>query len=283
VLLDRTKIKRAVMRYVRFVLSCMTRGTWKRRNLAQENEHGEAASYFTSQYRGMNRGGIRVAHLMLILVPISMTLYGAVRIIHAVAYTQRQARQSNCEGSLFFIGAHLADYRDKHGQFPPICSVDSMGKPMHSWRAILYAEIEPNFRQAYDFNEPWDSPKNIRVAEHPPRFFYCGNNQGEPARYTNFVAIVDRERGNLGHIAPRGQFPTKDVRLAQTENRGLILIEDPDSDIRWTEPRDLTIEELESIGRGEDPAGIAVLLEDRRVYRLSREEIIHFIGQKKER
>ena len=58
---------------------------------------------------------------------------------------------------------------------------------MHSSRPILYAEINRNFCQAYNFAEPWDSTNNIRLADRPPDLFCCRNNQQEPGHYTNYV------------------------------------------------------------------------------------------------
>ncbi len=204
---------------------------------------------------------IRLIHVMLAIVPVAALL----ALLARVGQARRELYTSNCEGHLFYIGAEMVGYRDRYGHFPPARASNETGKPMHSWRTILYAEIDRSFCREYNFAEPWDSPNNIRLADRPPSFFGCPNNHQAPGHYTNYVALVDVERLGPGYIQARGQ--------SAVQGGGLLLVEYPDSHVRWTEPRDLTIDELLSITVGEDNGGIAVLFADRRVRRLSREEL----------
>ena len=208
---------------------------------------------------------IKIIHLVLAMVPVAMLLAVVARVRQAHWTTCASA----CESSLFYIGAELVNYRDRYGNFPPASVLDKKGKPMHSWRAILYRELDHDFRQAYDFSKPWDSPANIVLADHPPRMFTCRNNQGEPARYTNYVALIDPHRSSADYI--HAQAPK------HTKVGGILLIEYPNSHVRWTEPTDLSLDELGSVSSGQDPGGIGVLFEDRTVRRVSKDELMRLL------
>jgi hypothetical protein len=238
--------------------------------MAQHNVRNAFASYAMPWPHFVSRIRFKLGHLMLLLAPIAVAFCLAAWFAQALSQAISETQQSVCTGGLFYLGAHLANYRDRHGHFPPVCTHDALGRPMHSWRAILYAEMDADFRQAYDFNEPWDSQKNIRWAERPPKSFTCPNNQSEPPRFANFVALVDRAEGDPNYIHAHGQIPP----LGQ----GLLLIEYPDSQILWTDPRDVYIEQLSSLGRGVDPAGIGTLLTDRTVRRQPINDVIRALG-----
>jgi hypothetical protein len=209
----------------------------------------------------MTRVRVKVIHLMAAILVLALML----PLIAKVARVRTETHEMNCRGTLSFLNAHLLDYRDRFGHFPPTNILDSAGRPMHSWRAVLYAEIDPKFRLAYNFAEPWNSPSNIRLADRPPNCFTCGNNQAEPARYTNYVALDDSESYNLRKTS---QGERKRIPAG-----GIVVVEYPDSSIWWTEPRDLSSDQLASVSGGADPGGIAVLFEDSKIRRLSKREL----------
>ena len=49
------------------------------------------------------------------------------------------------------------------GAFPAAYVADENGRPMHSWRVALLPFLEQSdLYSQYNFNEPWDSPENLR-------------------------------------------------------------------------------------------------------------------------
>ena len=45
--------------------------------------------------------------------------------------------------------------------FPPAVIFGPDGKPWHSWRVLILPYLEENeLYNAYDFSQPWDSPRN---------------------------------------------------------------------------------------------------------------------------
>src|SRR4051794_27921550 len=55
------------------------------------------------------------------------------------------ARRAQCTNDLKQIGLALHNYESSFGVFPPAYTVDSAGRPLHSWRTLLlpYMEQEP--------------------------------------------------------------------------------------------------------------------------------------------
>lgn len=174
---------------------------------------------------------------------------------------------------MFYIGAQLAEYRDRHGNYPPACVLDPYGRPAHSWRALLYADIDSDFRRAYNFNEPWDSPGNILLAREPPRMFCCPTNENNQEQFASYLALID---GAM--FRDRVHQKRRDEAAS---DRLIFLVEVPPSHIRWTDPRDICLDDLRSIAPGAHPRGVAVLFGDRRVRRVSLEELTNLANNQR--
>src|SRR5262249_20708645 len=117
----------------------------------------------------------RINHVVAKWLPIccvaSLASYAfAMCVVWVVTHQRRMAQLTDCNSNLCAIGLMLLEFHQKYGHFPATYSVDSAGRPMHSWR-VLILEFSSASDIPYDFNEPWDSPKNIRLAERIPRFF----------------------------------------------------------------------------------------------------------------
>ncbi len=161
---------------------------------------------------------------------------GAI-LIYSVILPQQ--RQRVWQDHLRRIGLALQSYQDLHHSLPPAYVLGENGKPAHSWRALLLPFLgEKELYDAYDFHEPWDGPHNRKLAERVVEVYRCpDSDQGRPGR-TNVVAIVGSqtmwpgpECVSLAHI-PHGTSAT------------ILLMELVESDIGWTEPRDVVLREL---------------------------------------
>ncbi|MDG3003074.1 hypothetical protein PZE19_04785 [Paludisphaera sp. Pla2] len=134
---------------------------------------------------------------------------------------------------------------------------------MHSWRAVVWAYGSPEFAARYDFSEPWNSPANLAAAQPVPVDLWCHNSQNSPACSTNYAAILDGDRCSLDSAGQGG--PNK---------RRIVIVEVPDSTILWTEPRDVTLEEIARFPPPHDPGGLAAVFSDGSYRRLSIQEIL---------
>lgn len=184
-----------------------------------------------------------------------------------VSHARRSVQESACRGKLFFLGVHVLQYELAHNATPPPTANDATARPTRSWRTVLHARMNPDFAGRYNFDEPWDSPNNMRAAVETPSYFVCDNNRwahGGFGGFANYAAVVD---GPLGALKPFN------LDLSN-EEATILLVEIPDSDIFWTEPRDISPSELATLPEGNDPGGLGVVLTNGRAVRLSRQAIL---------
>ncbi len=140
----------------------------------------------------------------------------------------------------------LDHYYEKFHCFPPPVVRDENGRPMHSWRAVLFPPHLGSEDEGlkYRFDEPWNSKHNLQFCYATPGElgFVEGQTPRSPAGrgMTAYLAIVgpgtlfglaDKEPGNLIESSDL-QIPTIDI------------VEAPDLAVNWLEPRDLTVDEL---------------------------------------
>lgn len=176
---------------------------------------------------------------------------GIVCILLAIAISvttaSRQARErERCRRNLWMIGNALYTYQQINGCFPAPFIADANGKLMHSWRAAIHAQlISGGFALAYDFRQPWDSPSNLAVAakyanpngNHEPYACPCASN-AQGRGLANYVMVVGPQTATrAGHWSTLNQ-------ITEASENAIIVAEIADSDILWTEPRDLSIDDM---------------------------------------
>jgi hypothetical protein len=197
------------------------------------------------------------------MVPIALI----AALVAAFDRARTDARRSQCHATMLFIGYRMAVYREVNGRFPPAVTRAADGTAMHSWRALAFTHsVSP---VAYNLAQPWDSPGNLQAAAAEGRStFTCPNTQGDPPRFTNYVAVVDR-RGvstlDLANATGPGLPPLRER---------ILFIEDPDSTVAWSEPRDFAFEALDTLGEGRDPHGLGAVFADGSFRRLPRARLV---------
>lgn len=156
-------------------------------------------------------------------------LYVVFEVKHIRGLPARTWTQCNLQQ----IMLALSNYQAEHGTLPPVFSVSSNGQPMHSWRVLIlpYLGEEALYGQ-FRLDEPWNSPHNLRLARHMPRWYRpaidspCGENE------TTLVAVT----GGLSVWGPgrTGQMPV---------DRTPLVISIPGCRVPWTEPKDLFLDD----------------------------------------
>lgn len=182
----------------------------------------------------------RTLWISILLLLIAIGSFGAGMLYTAA---RAAAQRMQCSGQLCQINVALHNYHEENGCLPPAYIAGPDGTPMHSWRILILKYIEPDMYDAYDFNEPWNGPNNIRLAKSASaRLFRCPAGSQPDSAYTNYVAIV----------GPHTAFPkTQSVSFQQMpdprvpgKRDTLLVAEIANSDIWWTEPRDLEVEQM---------------------------------------
>ncbi len=151
------------------------------------------------------------------------------------------AWKAQCKNRLMQITLALGNYHDTYRSFPPACMTDSNGKAMHSWRVLLLPFLEEKkLYEQYDFSQPWDSADNQRLLTQRSSIadnYACPKGQGKAGNFTNYLAVVGAE------TAWPGTRPVTLKEITDGPKNTIIIVEVADSDIQWTEPRDLSIED----------------------------------------
>jgi hypothetical protein len=182
---------------------------------------------------GSPRRTFSLRQVMLSFLVLSMLLaiawYGAQYVVEA----RRASIATGAHAPLNQVMLALSNYHDLHGSFPPAYIADKDGKPMHSWRVLIlpYLEHQTLYDQ-YLFDEPWNSPRNMQLADQMPRVFH---SPSEPpsSKFTNVVVIV-----GPGTAFP-GANTTKLADFTDGAGNTILATEIANSDICWLEPRDL--------------------------------------------
>lgn len=177
-------------------------------------------------------------HLSFMVIFIGIALAIFFTLASAWREARRSAIASASQCPLNQLQMALRLYEDEHGCLPPAYIADPDGNPMHSWRVLVLPYIEePTLYNAYDFTEPWNGPNNRKLADKMPDIFQCPS-EPKSNSHTNYVVIV----------GPDTAFPGSRSTSLDDFHDGLdntiLLVEIADSDIVWTEPRDLHVDTM---------------------------------------
>jgi hypothetical protein len=159
---------------------------------------------------------------------------------------QSHTPRARCRAELRRIGSALRQYREVNGCYPPAFIADREGRPLHSWRTLL-APYMGYPLENYNFAEPWNGPNNIRVISvtYDDRYRCPASTAPEKSPFTNYVAVV----GDRTAWSAQGQRSLDSGKVRQAEL--IMVVEVADSDIYWTEPRDLNIGTMSDIINGD--------------------------------
>jgi len=152
-----------------------------------------------------------------------------------------------------------------YGEFPPAVIYGPDGKPWHSWRVLILPFLESqDVYNAYDFSQPWDSPKNKALIDKMPAVYRDPIHGDTNEPYTHYAALV----GPSAIFRPDGAKQTdpkkpplgKGGRGIQhitdgTSNTVMVTSVEPGRKIPWTKPEDIDAgPAFKGFGR---PGGIA--------------------------
>lgn len=124
----------------------------------------------------------------------------------------------------------LLAYHDKYKAFPPTTFRARHDGPMHSWRVLLVPHTTASYGRHYaEYNllHEWNSLDNLQALSGMPYFHY-------------FSLDADKDIANYLAIGDGDEWPSeKPLRslLVTREKDRFIVVEYPDSDIHWMEPK----------------------------------------------
>ena len=200
----------------------------------------------------------KIGHVIAIIVAIvvlSPFPLGMLRaLLHPAVQTAREAvRRMQCSNNEKEMVLVLHNYYAANGAFPPLCTVDEKGKPLHSWRVLILPYMEQSaLYEQIRLDEPWNSDHNQQFHSQMPLIYQCPSNPSKGCTYsatTGNIAVFPGEA-----LLGRGGFvPATTAEKATGLNFGdyedglsnTIAIVEVKEPFNWMDPTaDITLEEL---------------------------------------
>lgn len=122
----------------------------------------------------------------------------------------------------------LLAYHDEHGTFPPTKYQAEDGGPTHSWRVLLvpYTGGGDGYSE-YDFSQEWNSTNNLRALDNGRIGSIFREDEDSP------IATILA-------VGEDGQWPSDRLLKSRLVRKGkdrFLLVEDPESEVHWMEPK----------------------------------------------
>lgn len=160
-------------------------------------------------------------------------------LLPAIQAAREAGRRASCLNKLHQIGLALMNYEATYRHLPP-ASGGAKGHPV-SWRVAILPFMEYNsLYQQYRQNEPWDSPHNMALVKQMPKEFLCPSDSQAGEGETSYVMITGKN--TIGGTPGSSGVSPSEIRNGASST--ILVLEVHGLKIPWTEPRDITLDEL---------------------------------------
>ena len=172
-------------------------------------------------------------------------------LLPAVSQVRAAARRVQSQNNVRQVALATLNYESVFQKFPSNVKNDD-GETLHSWRTELLPFMEQNnLSDAIDRDLAWDEGANAEYTSYEIPTLLSPRGS-EALAVTHYVAVVGDDtvirdgKVTFGEILDGSQCTA-------------FLIEYPESDIKWGEPRDVTLSEAVNIIQGSElPGGTVV-------------------------
>jgi len=178
------------------------------------------------------KGGIGNAQMNL-----GVTGVLAALLLPALGQVREAANNSNSKATMKNIMLGLKAYEATKNKFPSRAILDGNGKPLLSWRVLMLPYLDAGYlADKFHYDEPWDSPHNIKLLDQMPPILKSPNSKSKDPTKTNYVLAVGK-----GTSFPDFGSP----RRVSSQSMTVALVEVDDSHaVPWTKPDDYDVKHL---------------------------------------
>ena len=192
----------------------------------------------------------------VLVVSALMCLLLAALLVPAIQSARQAAGRAQSLNNLRMIGVAMHQYHALHGTFPPAYTLDEKERRVASWRTLILPYLEQQgLYDMIDTDKLWDDPTNARARNVELSIFRSPRDDGSDPFMTNYLAITGE-----GAMLP-GAAPTNMADIRDGTSNTIMVVEVFNSDIEWSEPRDLNIDDIRRVQDGADPDAINVIPE----------------------
>jgi len=235
----------------------------KRRVIRAQVTDIAAGSVFTLKTGPQAAARVQIKDSARFVRPVPATTAGLRALPDEIAFqvkpndakTDDEARENAVRARsinhLTRIGVAIYNFYTVYNALPPAVIYGPDGKPWHSWRVLILPWLENvKLDDAYDFSQPWDSPKNQALIDKMPAVFHDPVYGDVKDANTHYAALV----------GPRSVFPPEGVKQTDPKNppfgKGsadfrkitdgkvntvMLSSVEPGRKIPWTKPEDIDV------------------------------------------
>ena len=188
----------------------------------------------------ISRRGFTLVELVVVIVTILVLWY--LLLPGKCCESREGIRIESCTENIERIVLALKDYVTKHGCLPPAAVLDDEDKPAHSWRVLILPFLDKQeLYDAYDFQQPWNSPQNLELGPAIAEIYHCPSDPPMEidSGFTNYFAVVGPgtiwdSQANIGM-----------QELKEAPQNLILVAECAARDVHVLDPSDLPKSELE--------------------------------------
>ena len=154
-------------------------------------------------------------------------------LLPATRNARTPALRVQCANHVKQIALALHSYEAEYGSLPPAYTVDSEGRPLHSWRTLILPYLEEQtLYDSIDLSKPWNDPVNLKASKTELSVFRCPTSTAS-SNSTNYLVVND----SGGCFYKSNARKLADIRDGSPNT--LMVLEVPDEfAVPWMAPRD---------------------------------------------